>query len=110
MTAAPDLPTAPATAEALSSAAHPVESTTADLDRAIAELRDHARAFARMPPREKAAILREIVPLALRAAPRMVAEGCRAKGIDPDGPLAGEEWLGGACPFILNVRLLAEAL
>jgi acyl-CoA reductase-like NAD-dependent aldehyde dehydrogenase len=109
MTVAPDLPTAPAVTAPPSSVAYP-ESTAADLDRALVELRDHARAFARMPAREKALLLREILPRVLAAAPRMVAEGCRAKGIDPSGPLAGEEWLGGACPLILNVRLLAEAL
>ncbi|HIK42330.1 aldehyde dehydrogenase family protein, partial [Thermoleptolyngbya sp. M55_K2018_002] len=35
---------------------------------------------------------------------------CRAKGIDPNAPLAGEEWLLGPVGLLLNLRLLIQAL
>lgn len=40
----------------------------------------------------------------------MVADGCRAKGIDPSSPQAGEEWLGTVTTTVRNARLLIEAL
>src|SRR5262249_2198248 len=83
---------------------------TADLDRAIADLGDHARVFARLPPLEKAALLRAILPRFLEIAPEQVALGCRAKGLDPSGPFAGEEWLAGPMPVVSNIRLLIASL
>lgn len=88
----------------------PHEPEPHELDRALAELADNARAFARMPPREKAAILREVRERVLAAAPRMVAESCRAKGIHPESPLAGEEWFGGPATIVANVASLIDAL
>jgi acyl-CoA reductase-like NAD-dependent aldehyde dehydrogenase len=113
MTAAPDVVTpasAPLSPAAPAAEAQPLETSPAELDRALAELGDKARSFARMSAREKAALLREVLPRALAAAPRMVEAGCNAKGIDPRSARAGEEWLGAACPFVANVRLLADAL
>ena len=81
-----------------------------ELDRAVAELGDQARAFARMPPLEKAALLRALLPRIAAAAAEQVNVACRAKGIDPAGPLAGEEWLAGPAAVLANARLLAESL
>ncbi|MCC6551472.1 MAG: aldehyde dehydrogenase family protein [Polyangiaceae bacterium] len=88
----------------------PPESSPAELDRAAAELAEAARAFARTPPREKAALLRALLPGVLATARAQVAAACAAKGIDPGSPVAGEEWLAGPCLTAANVRLLAEAL
>lgn len=98
-----DPPTAasPAAARATDAAA---------LDRAVAELADSARAFARTPPREKAAWLRELLPRFLEIAPEQVALACRAKGLDPEGSMSGEEWLAGPMPVLSNLRLLGAAL
>jgi acyl-CoA reductase-like NAD-dependent aldehyde dehydrogenase len=82
----------------------------ADLDRAVAELGEKSRSFARLPPLEKATLLRAILPRFLEIAPEQVALACRAKGLDPDGPFAGEEWLGGAMPVVSNIRLLIASL
>ncbi len=81
-----------------------------DLDKAVAELGDQARAFARMPPLEKAALLRSLLPRIAAAAAEQVNVACRAKGLDPAGPLAGEEWLAGPAAVLANTRLLAESL
>jgi acyl-CoA reductase-like NAD-dependent aldehyde dehydrogenase len=85
-------------------------SAAPDLDRAVAELGDQARAFARMPPLEKAALLRALLPRIAAAASEQVAVACRAKGLDPAGTLAGEEWFAGPAAVLANTRLLAESL
>ncbi|MDI1447620.1 aldehyde dehydrogenase family protein [Polyangium sp. 6x1] len=88
-----------------------VEPSHADLDRALAELGDNARAFARLPPRDKARLLREeVLPRVEAAALRMVQASCLEKGIDPAAPIAGEEWLAGPCTIASNVAALADAL
>lgn len=43
-------------------------------------------------------------------APAMVADGCRKKGIPPDSPLSGEEWLAAVTTTVRNARLFVEAL
>jgi acyl-CoA reductase-like NAD-dependent aldehyde dehydrogenase len=63
-----------------------------------------------MPPREKAALLREVLPLLTRAGRGWVEAGCRAKGIRVDSPLSGEEWFAGPLVTARNVRLLATSL
>ncbi|TKD06459.1 aldehyde dehydrogenase family protein [Polyangium fumosum] len=88
-----------------------VEPSPNDLDRALAELGDNARAFARLPPRDKARLLREeVLPRVEAAALRMVQASCLEKGIDPAAPIAGEEWLAGPCTIASNVSALADAL
>jgi acyl-CoA reductase-like NAD-dependent aldehyde dehydrogenase len=81
-----------------------------ELDRAIAELSDRARPFAALAVREKALLLKEIVPRLAAVAREQVLAACEAKGIDPSSPMAGEEWLAGPFATITNARLLAEAL
>jgi acyl-CoA reductase-like NAD-dependent aldehyde dehydrogenase len=88
----------------------PPPASLADLDRAVVEVGDRAHAFARTPPREKAALLRSTLPALLAAAPHMAALSCQAEGIDPASPGAGEAWRAGPVALIENVRLLAEAL
>src|SRR5215468_6384163 len=87
-------------------------STTprAALDRAVAAVGDQRTAFAKMPPREKAALLREVLPLLVRASRAWVEAGCKAKGIRADSPLSGEEWFAGPLVTARNVRLLASSL
>lgn len=85
-------------------------TSPAELDKAIAELGDRARPFAGMAVREKAALLRELVPRLAAVAREQVLAACAAKGIDPGSPMAGEEWLAGPFATITNARLLADAL
>lgn len=101
---------APAASWPSSGEAAPAESSTAEIDRAVAELADAARGFARTPPREKAALLRALLPGALASAREQVDAACAAKGIPPGSPMEGEEWLAGPCLTLANIRLLAEAL
>ena len=100
-----------ATAEALpmsAPAASATPSPQSQLDRAVAELRDHARELARLAPAQKAALLRQVIPRLIDVAPAWVAEGSKAKGIDPS--TSAEEWLAGPLPVVRNARLLADSL
>ncbi|MFQ5779187.1 MAG: aldehyde dehydrogenase family protein [Nitrospiria bacterium] len=79
-----------------------------EIDTAVATVKEKAREFARLPVRNKAALLRECIPLLVKTAPIWVAEGCKAKRITMDQ--AGEEWLAGPMVTVRSMRLLAESL
>ncbi|WP_437659416.1 hypothetical protein [Sorangium sp. So ce1182] len=86
------------------------ETSPAELDRALSELGDAALGFARMPPRDKASLLRSLLPGLLAAARPQVEASCAAMGLDPRSAASGEAWLAGPYPTLSHVRLLAEAL
>lgn len=59
---------------------------------------------------ERVALLRQLARGVNEVAEAWVADGCRAKGLRPDEPLAGEEWLAGPTTTMRNVRMLIETL
>jgi aldehyde dehydrogenase (NAD(P)+) len=79
-----------------------------EIDRATGIVKDHAQAFARLSPREKAALVRACIPRLVDAAPEWVARGSEAKGLR--GSLVGEEWTAGPWVTVRMMRLLAESL
>ncbi|HMJ50853.1 MAG TPA: aldehyde dehydrogenase family protein [Polyangiaceae bacterium] len=81
-----------------------------ELDRAVVEVSEQRRAFARLPASEKAALLRSMLPLMVKVGRAWVEAGCRAKGISLDRNIAGEEWLGGPLVTARNTRLLMQSL
>jgi aldehyde dehydrogenase (NAD(P)+) len=82
----------------------------AALDRAITELSEQRRAFARLPASDKAAMLRATLPLITKVGRAWAEAGCHAKGISLDRNIAGEEWLGGPLVTARNARLLVQSL
>jgi acyl-CoA reductase-like NAD-dependent aldehyde dehydrogenase len=92
------------------SAVSAAETPPSELDEQLATLRERADAFARVPPAEKARLLRECMPGVLGVAREWVAAACRAKGIEFGSPTSGEEWLAGPVTTMRNLRLFAEAL
>src|SRR5688500_2107078 len=90
-----------------SSAASAAPSEPAALDRAVEELRARATQLARLPPAEKAALVRQCIPRLLEVAPAWAAAGAVAKSLPPD---SAEEWLSGPLPTIRMARLLADSL
>lgn len=78
-----------------------------DLDRAVAELQDHVREFARLGPEVKARLLRSCLPRAVEVAGAWSARGLEAKGLSST---SAEEWLAGPVPVVRHLRLLAESL
>jgi acyl-CoA reductase-like NAD-dependent aldehyde dehydrogenase len=83
---------------------------TSDVDSVVTRVKQQARAFTRLPVTERIALLKQIRHEYHRLAEESVIAACRAKGIDPSTPLAGEEWLGGPLIVIRNIRLLEESL
>jgi len=86
------------------------ETSHAELELALAVLRERSTPFARAPVRDKARWLREMVGRFHELAPRIVAASCLTKGVQLGTPLEGEEWLGGLVPIIRNLKQLAESL
>jgi acyl-CoA reductase-like NAD-dependent aldehyde dehydrogenase len=80
------------------------------LDAAVAAVRGRRDEWARVPVPHRIALLRRCLDGYLRTADDVVAEGCRAKGIDPASVMAGEEWLSGPIAVIRQIRLLVDSL
>ena len=79
----------------------------ADLDRAVGELQEHARSFARLGPAAKAALVRACLSRVTAVAGAWSARGLEAKGLPPT---SAEEWLAGPLPTVRHLRLLADSL
>lgn len=99
--ASPDFAT-----DAPKSSSTPLEQVDALVD-ALAEKKD---AWVRTPIERRVTLLRHCIGRTLGCAAEWVRAACRAKGLDPDEPRAGEEWLAGPMTTVRNLRLLAEAL
>ncbi len=80
------------------------------LDAALARLRASADGFAKSALDERIALARRMLDGYLAIAEESVIAGCRVKGIDPESPLASEEWLAGPTVVIRNLRLLIETM
>lgn len=88
----------------------PAPAPPADLDAALSSLTDRAREFARTPPRDKAAMLRAIVPRLLDLAPDLAAAVARSRDLDPSSDAAAEAWIAGPAAAIAYARALAASL
>ncbi len=82
-------------------------TSTDDLDRAVDDLREHARTFARLSPRAKARLVRSCLPGTVAVAAAWSARGLEAKGLPST---SAEEWLTGPLPTVRHLRLLADSL
>lgn len=83
---------------------------TETLDAAVRAVKAQQQAFARLPVAEKLALVEACVPLLEKHGPEWVRLGVEAKGIDPQSPLAGEEWFLGPVVTMRHLKLLARAL
>ncbi len=88
----------------------PAATDRHQLDELVAGLVDHAAAWRNTGMAERAGLLRACIERLLAVAPEWVDAACRAKGVSPSSPLAGEEWISGPMVTIRLMRLLAEAL
>jgi acyl-CoA reductase-like NAD-dependent aldehyde dehydrogenase len=101
----------PAMAQHLIMSGDVASSSTSEhkaIDRAVAELKDKAREFARLPVASKAKLLRECIPRLVDAAEAWAAAGARAKGLE--GHAVGEEWTAGPWVTVRMMRLLSDSL
>lgn len=88
----------------------PEPSDHAVLDAAIARLQENKARWVALPLREKIRYAKSIVTGTHKVAEAQVKAACAAKGVEFDGPRAGEDWLGGPAIQIRVVRLLVETL
>lgn len=80
------------------------------VDEAICRVAGQKDAWLKVSVPERIALLRQLGRGVNEVAAAWVAEGCKVKGLRPDEPLAGEEWLAGPTTTARNVRMLIEAL
>jgi acyl-CoA reductase-like NAD-dependent aldehyde dehydrogenase len=83
-------------------------TSPAGVDRALATLRDHRRAWLDVPTTAKAGYLREIAAAAIETAPGFVADAVAAKGVPPE--LGSEDWIATFITVLRTVRILADSL
>src|SRR5690242_9063419 len=82
----------------------------AELDRAVARLRERKDVWARLPPGEKIAFLEAARERAGGCAGRWAEAAAWAKGLPPGSPLTGEEWLTGPWALIYALNRSIDSL
>jgi aldehyde dehydrogenase (NAD(P)+) len=88
----------------------PAPPATAALDRDLAELRANATRWAGLPFAARRALLDRLRHDTAEVADEWVAMSCAAKGLSPDSPLAGEEWLSGPYAVLVSAAALTRVL
>lgn len=88
----------------------PAPTPRPELDRAAARVKEASRAFAKLGVERRIELLRQILAGYLEIAEPSVLAACKAKGLNPDSPHAGEEWLAGPLISVRNLRLLIRGL
>lgn len=73
-------------------------------------LAKHKDTWVQLSLRERITYLRRCLDGVMAIAEPWTKAACQAKGIDPDSPLAGEEWIVGPLATVRNLRLLIQAL
>ena len=82
----------------------------AECDALVEALATKKDEWVKLSAADRAKLLRACIPALLSVAEDWVKDGCRAKGIDVNTPLAGEEWIAGPWQTMRNLRLYAAAL
>jgi acyl-CoA reductase-like NAD-dependent aldehyde dehydrogenase len=96
---------------AIPEAAHQIPDTPKeDLDRMVHSLAGARRRWEATPIGVRVAMLEAAMKDTHSVAGDWVEAACRAKGIRPNKPEAGQEWQGGPALLIRNLRLLARTL
>ncbi|MBW4521500.1 MAG: aldehyde dehydrogenase family protein [Scytolyngbya sp. HA4215-MV1] len=87
-----------------------LETPRPQVDNAIAALSDRKNDWLTIGIPERIAYLRDCLAGVKAIAEDWVKAACAAKGIAPDAPLAGEEWIAGPVATLWNLRLLIKTL
>lgn len=99
------------TALAMSETARSTAATApAEIDAALQAVAAQKQAFARLPVKQKIALLKACIPTLKGSIPDWIREACKAKGLDEGAPVSGEEWIAGPYMVMRNLRLLIETL
>src|SRR6266536_1425374 len=81
-------------------------AATTALDRDVAVLHSKAREWVTTPLAEKRKLLEALRVATAEVADEWVRVSCQGKGIAPNSPAAGEEWMSGPYALISNVAAL----
>ncbi|MDQ3264752.1 MAG: aldehyde dehydrogenase family protein [Myxococcota bacterium] len=76
----------------------------------IGRMKDKSREFARLTLDDRIRLAEQMLDGYHQVAEESVIAACQAKGIDPNSPLAGEEWLGGPMVTLRVLRQTLESL
>lgn len=85
-------------------------TSTSEAAAAIAQLTAHKVAWTQVSTGDRITYLNRCIANVMAIAESWAMAACCAKGIDPTASLAGEEWLLGPVPVLMNLRLLMNAL
>jgi acyl-CoA reductase-like NAD-dependent aldehyde dehydrogenase len=97
-------------AQKVDATAAPQSTPRTEIDNALKTLKAHVAEWARSPIAERIALAKKMLAGYVGVAEASVLAGCHNKGIDPNSPLASEEWFAGPTIVIRNLRLLIETL
>jgi acyl-CoA reductase-like NAD-dependent aldehyde dehydrogenase len=87
-----------------------IVSSFEQVDAAIARLNSQKEAWIKVSCRDRIAYLERCIQGVVKVAEVWATEACKAKGIDPESSLAGEEWLAGPVTTLMNLRSLIKTL
>ncbi len=87
-----------------------MNATTAEIDRAVAQLQASKDEWNALPLGARIDLLRGLRPRIAAVAERWVAAAVEAKGIPTGSPWSGEEWLSGPYALLTGVAALERTL
>jgi acyl-CoA reductase-like NAD-dependent aldehyde dehydrogenase len=87
-----------------------LESSTQEVDRAIARLNDRKQIWLTVDIPTRIEYLQRCIKSVMAVSEEWANAACSAKGIDLTSQLAGEEWMVGSVATLLNLRQLITSL
>ncbi|MDG2992236.1 NAD-dependent aldehyde dehydrogenase [Candidatus Synechococcus calcipolaris G9] len=94
----------------VSSLAAPPDTLVSTAIADIQRLRDRAPAWLAVSPDQRIHCLQRIAQRTKEHAAPWVDIACQIKGVDPDGPWAGEEWISGPLGLLLSLEQYIHSL
>lgn len=88
----------------------PQSTAHSALDAAVARVKEGSKKFVKLSIEARIKLAEQMLDGYRAIAEESVNAACKAKGIDPSSPTAGEEWLGGPVVTVRLLRLTIESL
>src|SRR3954471_3482545 len=94
----------------MSAIASPIPTAPSALDEVVHRLKEGSRAFARLSVDRRIELCEQMRRGYAVIAGESAVAACRAKGVDPESPVAGEEWISGPMVTLRILRQTVDAL